>query len=91
MIDDDAGFAAGERVAEEAAKEIILFEKAWRELPACIDTDPLAMRTLEVLRFACRIQLDLIEEGQDGTEDDDPKAIRRWLKNWTDSIDAYEE
>lgn len=58
------------------------FREAWRELPSCVELDPLAMKTIDDLRWACRIQLDLIEEGQDGTENDDPKAIRRWLKKY---------
>jgi hypothetical protein len=58
------------------------FQQAWKDLPACVDTDPLAMKTIRDLRWACQTQLDLIDEGQDGTEDDDPKAIRRWLKKY---------
>jgi hypothetical protein len=30
----------------------------------------------------CETQLELIAEGQDGTEDDNPKAIKKWLKRW---------
>lgn len=59
-----------------------VLDRAWRDLPDCINVDPLAMATLKDLQWACRIQLDLIEEGQDGTEDDDPAAIRRWLKKY---------
>ena len=62
------------------------FEQAWRDLPACVDADPMAVKTLDDLRWACVIQLDLIEEGQDGTEADDPQAIRRWLKRWNRPI-----
>ncbi len=47
------------------------FTLAVRDMPDCVDFDPLAMKTIDDLRFACQIQLDLIEEGQDGTEDDD--------------------
>src|SRR5262245_19860954 len=50
----------------------ITFERAWNDLPACVDADPLASKTIDDLRWACQLQLDLIEEGQDGTEDDDP-------------------
>jgi len=57
-------------------------ERAWRDLPASVDADPLRMRTISALRWACSIQLDLIEEGQDGTEDDDQKAIRDWLRKY---------
>jgi hypothetical protein len=59
-----------------------LFKQALHDLPSSVDFDPLAMRTINDLRWACLIQLDLIEEGQDGTEEDDPKAIRRWLKKY---------
>lgn len=55
------------------------FDAALKELPAGVGVDPLSARTLDDLRWACRLQLDLIEEGQDGTEDDDERAIRRWL------------
>lgn len=58
------------------------FEQAWQDMPACVDTDPLAMKTINDLRWACLTQLDLIEEGQDGTEEDEPKAIKRWLKKY---------
>jgi hypothetical protein len=58
------------------------FEQALLDLPSDIDYDPLAMTTLADLRWACRIQLDLIEEGQDGTSGDDKKAIRLWLKKY---------
>lgn len=59
-----------------------ILERALRDLPSCIDYDPMAMKTIEDLRWACQIQLDLCGEGQDGTEDDDPRAIRRWLKKY---------
>ena len=39
-------------------------------------------RTMGELIHAARIQLDLIEEGQDGTEEDNPDEIRKWLKKW---------
>jgi hypothetical protein len=60
----------------------LTFENALRELPAGVEYDPLAMKTINDLRWACLLQLDLVEEGQDGTEDDDPRAIRRWLKKY---------
>lgn len=63
-------------------KRLSLFERAWRDMPAGVELDPLAMKTLEDLRFACLIELDLIEEGQDSAEDIDPKPIRRWLKKY---------
>jgi hypothetical protein len=47
-----------------------------------VEYDPLAMKTLGDLRWGCLLQLDLIEEGQDSTEGDDPKPIRRWLKKY---------
>lgn len=58
------------------------FAKAFKALPLCIDVDPLADKTLADLKFRCLIQLDLIEEGQDGTVNDDPAAIRKWLKKY---------
>ena len=58
------------------------FENALRELPPSVDFDPLAMKTLDDLRWACQLQLDLIEEGQDGTEQDDPKLIKKWFKKY---------
>lgn len=64
------------------------FEQALRDMPACVDFDPLAMTTVNDLRFACLLQLDLINEGQDGTEEDDPKAIRRWLKRYGSPVTA---
>ena len=64
------------------------FELAWRDMPASVELDPLAMKTIEDLRYACLIQLDLIEEGQDGTEDDDPRAIKRWLRKYGRPQDA---
>ena len=58
------------------------FEQALSELPDSVDYDPLAMKTINDLRWACVLQLDLIEEGQDSTEGDDPKPVRRWLKKY---------
>lgn len=58
------------------------FDKAWRDMPDCVGADPLAMPTIADLESACRSQLDLIGEGQDGTEDDDENEIRRWLKKY---------
>ncbi len=59
------------------------FEQALRDLPECVDVDLMAMKTIDDLRWSCLIQLDLIEEGQDSTEHDDPKAIKRWLKKYS--------
>ncbi len=58
------------------------FDHAWLDMPDCICLDPLTMQTLNDLRWACLQQLDLIEEDQDGTAADDPKAIRQWLKKY---------
>ncbi|HLF96973.1 MAG TPA: hypothetical protein VI457_07500 [Methylococcaceae bacterium] len=58
------------------------FEKAWRALPDCVDLDLLAMTTIEDLVAAAEIRLDLINEGQDGTENDDPRAIKKWLRQF---------
>ena len=63
-------------------QKLSLFERAWRDMPEGVETDPLAMKTLEDLRFACLIELDLIEEGQDSAEGIDPNPIRRWLKKY---------
>ncbi len=60
----------------------LAFTQAVRELPDSVDFDPLAMKTLNDLQWACVLQLDLIEEGQDSTEGDDPKPVRRWLKKY---------
>lgn len=40
------------------------FDKAAGELPASVNYAPLAMRTMDDLRFAVLIELDLTEEGQ---------------------------
>jgi len=60
-----------------------LFEQMFADLPDCLigggcddATDP------EEMIHLAKVQLDLIEEGQDGTEEDDPDAIRKWLKRW---------
>jgi hypothetical protein len=59
------------------------FAAAWKELPASADADPAVCKTVADLVWACRLQLDLIEEGQDGAEDDDPKPLRRFIKKWS--------
>ena len=64
------------------AKKRPTFEDALRDLPDCVDYDPLAMKTVGDLCWSARLQLDLCDEGQDGTEEDDPKAIRRFLKKY---------
>ena len=58
------------------------FDEAFRDMPSGVALDPLAMKTLDDLQWACLIQLDLIEEGQDDTEEDDPKEIVRWFKKY---------
>ena len=63
-----------------------LFERAFRDMPDIVEVDPLSQKTLSDLRFACLIQLDLIEEEQDGTEGDDPKPIRKWLKKYGKAV-----
>lgn len=65
-----------------AKKTVTTFDAALRELPDCVELDN--QKTLRDLQWACRIQLDLIEEGQDSTEGDDPKPLRRWLKKYGD-------
>jgi hypothetical protein len=67
---------------ESTVKTKHTFTQAWADLPHCVDADALAMKTINDLRWACMIQFDLIDEGQDGTEEDDAKAIRRWLKKY---------
>lgn len=64
------------------SKRKLTFEEAIKDMPACVEVDFLTMKTLEDLRWSCLLQLDLIEEGQDSTEGDDPKPIRRWLKKY---------
>ncbi len=59
------------------------FKQAFNDLPMCLvggGADDAT--TMEDLVSLARIQLDLIEEGQDGTEEDDPDAIKAWLKKW---------
>lgn len=64
------------------SRKELMFADAWRDMPACVELDALAMKTMDDLRYACLIQLDLIEESQDGTESDDPVTIRKWLKKY---------
>lgn len=65
-----------------APKKKTVLEGAFQEIPLCVDFDWSPATTLADARWACLIQLDLIESGEDGTEDDDPEAIRRWLKKY---------
>ena len=53
---------------------------ALRQLPDSVDYDPLAHTTLDELAHTALIELDLIEEGQDGTVPQDAAKIRKWLK-----------
>jgi len=64
--------------------KLTLFQRAERDLPACDEQDAMRQKTLDDLRWAVRIQLDLIEEGQDSAEGDDPRPLRRWLKKYGD-------
>ncbi len=61
------------------------FSKAARSLPDSVNYDPLAHKTIADLVWAATIELDLIEEGQDGTEPKDAAKIRKWLKRWRQS------
>lgn len=73
---------AKKKQAKKQAPKQPTFEQAVRDLPDSVDYDALRMTTLDDLRWACLTQLDLVEEGQDGTEDDDPTALKRWLKRY---------
>ena len=60
------------------------FDEAYRDLPPGVCDDHLAINgDFDLLVDMVQTQLDLIEEGQDGTEEDDPVAIRKWLKKWS--------
>ncbi len=58
------------------------FDRAFREMPDSVSLDVLAHKTLDDLIFQAETELDLISEGQDGTEPKDAPKIRRWLKKW---------
>jgi hypothetical protein len=58
------------------------FEKAFQDLPLCLIGSVDDPKTLDDLRWAALIQLDLIEEGQDGTFAKDAPPIRRWLARY---------
>ena len=62
-----------------------IFEKMRRDLPSTMIGCPACddAQTQFDLVFACETQLDLINEGQDGTEYDDPQTIKRWLRKWS--------
>jgi hypothetical protein len=66
-----------------AAKK--LFKQAVAELPHYFDFDPAVHKTIEDLVATAKSQLDLIEECQDGTEGEDPKLLKRWLKKYSGS------
>lgn len=56
------------------------FNMAIEDLPDCLVPLFDGQKTIADLYFMAQIQLDLIAEQQDGTEDDDPAEIRRWMK-----------
>ncbi len=56
------------------------FARAAKSLP--IMYDPLAHKTLADLVWLARIELDLIEEDQDGVDHGDGPKLRKWLAKW---------
>ena len=64
-------------------KKLTMFERMFRDLPICMVGALMGNEKTEFdLQFAVRSQLDLCESGEDGTEEDDPRALRRWLKKY---------
>lgn len=73
-----------ERAPCETCAENDPLKQAIKAMPTCmIDIyDPHAHTTIEELAWTALVELDLIEEGQDGTEPKDAKRIRKWLAKW---------
>lgn len=59
-----------------------LFARAWRDMPDGVELDPHTQTTIDDLRLACLLTLDLCDEGQDAAEGIDPRPIRRWLRKY---------
>ena len=59
------------------------FDQMAKSLPLCMaGWDHLAYTTEEDLEYLVQIELDLTEEGQDGTSRRNLKPLRNWLKKW---------
>lgn len=63
------------------------YEKALNSIPAAAlnGIDLLSMRSVAELVIYMEIELDLIAEGQDGTEEytrRDVRAMKSWVKKW---------
>jgi hypothetical protein len=56
------------------------FDKAAAEFP--LPFDHLHRKTIADLVFEAETEIDLIEEGQDGTDPQDLPALNRWLRRW---------
>lgn len=59
-----------------------LFARAWRDMPDGVALDPRTQTTIDDLRWACLLTLDLCDEGQDAAEGIDSRPIRRWLRKY---------
>jgi len=64
------------------AQETKQFKADLRTLPGSVMYDPWVHNTLDDLVFVAQVELDLIEENQDGADKADAPGIRRWLKKW---------
>lgn len=79
---DPPHFGAGGKKEMMMMEPDRLFRQAIRDLPASVSFDPLDHTTLDALSWTCRIQLDLTEEQQEGTNPRDIAPLRRWLAKW---------
>ena len=55
-------------------------------LSICDIYDPCQHKTLEDLAWTVRTELDLVESGEDGTEDIKPAPLRRWLRKFAPNL-----
>lgn len=64
-------------------------ESVIADVPNAVAIDVLAMNNVTDVVWAVRLELDLIEEGQDGTDEytkKDIREIKAFLKRWKDFL-----
>ena len=59
------------------------FKNAIRTLPQSVLYDPLSHIDIKSLAWSALIELDLINEDQDGVDFSDRSKIIRWLRKWS--------
>jgi hypothetical protein len=66
----------------------VTYRIAAKAVPKCVAIDQFHHKTLADLQWAVQIELDLTEEGQDGTNSRNIKPLKRWLQRFGSPLEG---